>query len=579
MGVSTVLPSLPAAVIAMGGAAAWVGAILRPGPVSGFAGPLAGGVALGIFRAAADQVPDELAAAPDRACHWFEGTVDRSWRGGIRLDVARMDGTIRRGKIEIRLPEASPPPGSRVRVLGRGIFRVRREESAWTEGLEVAVLAPPSAFQLWRTGVRSMLAERLRSSLPTGGDFFCALLLGETAEMPGELGQALRKTGTAHLVVVSGLHFILAYGLVGALARFFLMDRRWIWVAGAWTALYGVVAVFSVPMLRAFLMVGLHMLARVSGRAADGWTIASIACVAIVLVDPEAVSDPSFQLSFLAVAALLVTASGPGALATSAASSLCCWALTLPVVAGIGGTFAPGAVPANMILGPLFNVMTAGGFLLLAAAWIPGFGDVLGILLSALYGAAGWLALRLGDLPLSGVSLGPINGTMTALYYLVLAIGFALGRRGTALAVAPLVLVVGSGGPVPAETKREQSSGVLAFQMPGGGRVVVPRTPAAMAWFERRLVREGERRIDILVLETAQGWEEWHPIVDVETVLLGPAWEGIPPPPFSAREFLFLAEGNSFRAGELSARVENGKVVWNLVLRTAEDTGIPARAP
>jgi len=122
----------------------------------------------------------------------------------------------------------------------------------------------------------------------------------------------LQKTGTSHLLAISGLHVGMVAGLVFFIARqgWSLLGDPQRWpaprVAAACSIIaalaYALLAGFQVPAQRALVMVSLWMLAVMWTGRPDPWRVWSLALLAVLLMDPFSVAAPGFWLSFAAVA-------------------------------------------------------------------------------------------------------------------------------------------------------------------------------------------------------------------------------------------------------------------------------------
>ena len=173
----------------------------------------------------------------------------------------------------------------------------------------------------WMAQVRHAIATGLRGNVSgDGGDLVLALALGQRNYLSASRLESLRRTGTSHLVAVSGLHVGMVAGAVFALLLFGL--RRitgtldpggtfagWIAGAGAGLAAAGYVAVASAPVsaLRSLTMVALVGAARLTRRPLDPWTTVAVAAAVLALLDPAAPGTPSYDLSFSAVGSILLT--------------------------------------------------------------------------------------------------------------------------------------------------------------------------------------------------------------------------------------------------------------------------------
>ncbi|MEO8104128.1 MAG: DNA internalization-related competence protein ComEC/Rec2 [Betaproteobacteria bacterium] len=151
-----------------------------------------------------------------------------------------------------------------------------------------------------------------------------ALAIGEQSAIPPDQWKVFWRTGTGHLMSISGLHITMVASLI-----YWLAFRLWARVpmlvlrlpaqraaalAGAVAALsYALIAGFSVPTQRTFFMLAVIAAALWSGRGISGSRILAWALLAVVLMDPWAVLAPGFWLSFGAVAMIFyVTAKRTG---------------------------------------------------------------------------------------------------------------------------------------------------------------------------------------------------------------------------------------------------------------------------
>ncbi|MFN3132570.1 ComEC/Rec2 family competence protein [Roseibium sp.] len=166
--------------------------------------------------------------------------------------------------------------------------------------------------------LRQHLAERISALLPEDPEtaLAVALLVGDRSGIDEKTEESLRAAGLAHILAISGLHMALfaggAYAVcLGALALIPGLALRWpIHKVSAMLAL--VAAVFylllsgaSVATQRSFIMIALVFLGIMTGRR--GLTLRSVAIAGLflLLLAPERLFYPGFQMSFAAVIALV----------------------------------------------------------------------------------------------------------------------------------------------------------------------------------------------------------------------------------------------------------------------------------
>jgi competence protein ComEC len=138
--------------------------------------------------------------------------------------------------------------------------------------------------------------------------------------MSADQWRVLQRTGTSHLLAISGLHVGLVAGLVFFIARkgWSLLGRPQRWPAPRFAALcsmfaalaYSLLAGFQVPAQRALVMVWVWMLAILWKGRPEPWRVWSLALWMILLIDPLSVLSAGFWLSFAAVALILLLTAG-----------------------------------------------------------------------------------------------------------------------------------------------------------------------------------------------------------------------------------------------------------------------------
>lgn len=170
-----------------------------------------------------------------------------------------------------------------------------------------------SRLEHFREFLRTLLYEY--SSTPSR-EILEAMTIGNQKAIPQEIRDIFSRTGTAHILSISGLHV----GIVGAAGLFFillllksseyLMLRfNIIKIASAATffpvVIYALVAGMGTPVTRSMLMVLAFLGALLIGRPRDLYNVLCGAALIILILAPENVLTISFQLSFSAVFAIL----------------------------------------------------------------------------------------------------------------------------------------------------------------------------------------------------------------------------------------------------------------------------------
>lgn len=146
------------------------------------------------------------------------------------------------------------------------------------------------------------------------GAFAAALLTGMRGAISAPLIHSMQVAGLTHLLSISGLHMSLVAGLVYltfryALALFvFRFPVKAVAAALAWvfSLIYLAFSGADIPTQRSFIMISLVLLAVIAHRQPFSlWTVFVAACV-VLAMDHRALSNPGFQMSFMAVISLIV---------------------------------------------------------------------------------------------------------------------------------------------------------------------------------------------------------------------------------------------------------------------------------
>jgi competence protein ComEC len=221
-------------------------------------------------------------------------------------------GLVIRGRLHPPAMLQNPGTFNRPRYLAAdGLFR----EMRILDPSRLIFLAGTEAYPWWER-LRGGIRERLRSLDPAGRAIFLAMLLGDQGEITQPMRQNFARTGTSHLLVINGLHL----GMVAAVTYFlsFWLLRRFSWLlllvnvvkiatllAAIPVVFYAWVAGGSPSTQRAEVMVLAYLLLVFLGRPGEVWSALALAALVILALSPLRLFAISFQLSFVAVAALI----------------------------------------------------------------------------------------------------------------------------------------------------------------------------------------------------------------------------------------------------------------------------------
>jgi competence protein ComEC len=160
----------------------------------------------------------------------------------------------------------------------------------------------------WVYALRGRLAQTLAEVLPEPqASLAQGIILGIRGNIPQYLNDDFTRSGTAHLLAISGLNVgIMAGILLGVgLWLFGRSHYLYVWLAFGAIWLYTVITGMNPPVVRGAIMASLFLFAEALGRQRSGMAALTLAAAVMVGIHPYTLGDASFQLSFLAMAGLI----------------------------------------------------------------------------------------------------------------------------------------------------------------------------------------------------------------------------------------------------------------------------------
>jgi competence protein ComEC len=396
-------------------------------------------------------------------------------------------------------------PGQRVRIatrlrplepplnLGQPDVRSRmiRSGTAFSGGFDpraLVVLSEPARLARSMEDARQSLAARVRELAPSAdaAALYLTLAAGLRADLSDELEERFSASGLAHVLSVSGLHVaVLAVVLLRALRWLLVVswvgarrfDMRRIAAPLAVPLLWGYVAFTGnqMPAVRSALMASAVLLAMALWRRPDSLNCLALAAIAVLAFEPPAIADLSSQLSFLAVASLVLVAPAirdivpirrpepphvgrwshllaqlrEGVLSTACASAAVTLA-TAPLIASAFGRISLAGLVSNVVCLPLCTALAVlaatGAALFLLAPPLAG-----AVLVVGTWGARAllWAVDAFASLPGAAIGLPPIPAAAALMVVSgVFGAAVAKGRWRLIGVLAPLGIALVACGPL-----------------------------------------------------------------------------------------------------------------------------------
>lgn len=510
----------------------------------------------------------------------------------MRLDaldagvLARMHGRRIATRVTLLEPvreRVSGPAVARVRLLegpGAGeqaVLRMRAYayDGAWPEvGEELHVagrVAPLGAFDAYqrrrnahaaieayavkRTGrtrgglagaldaMRHRAERGLQSGLrPNDAALLRGMVLGEDERLSDSVRDEFQRSGLAHILAVSGQNVMLLAILVlfaGSLTGLSLRPR--LLLAAALIAVYVPLAGGGPSIQRAGVMGIAGLVAALAGQRAQRWYALGLAAAVTLAINPRTAGEPGWQLSFAAVAALLVGAAPltaaftrrlPRPLAEAAAITVAATLGTAPLMALYFEQVSPASLPANLIAAPAIAPVMWLGMLSAAAAQAgPALAAPFTALTAPLLVFIQWVAHTAANAPLAAIPVHAppvaVFGAWAALIGAVAAGVRRMSTRGPVRIARPRLVVgcaaLAAVGLVVATSRaaggvsRARGELVISFLDVGQGDATLIQLDGAAVLVDtgppdgpilKRLKEARVRRLDALILTHAEADHE-----------------------------------------------------------------------
>jgi competence protein ComEC len=140
---------------------------------------------------------------------------------------------------------------------------------------------------------------------PEDASMLNAMLFGDRTHLTHSLRLAFERTGTFHLFVVSGLHVaLLAAALFWFLRRLRLPEAPAVLLTILIAFAYAELTGFGIPAQRALLMTAIYLIARWLNREITALNALGAAALAVLVLDPRALFEASFQMTFMVILAI-----------------------------------------------------------------------------------------------------------------------------------------------------------------------------------------------------------------------------------------------------------------------------------
>lgn len=160
----------------------------------------------------------------------------------------------------------------------------------------------------WIYAIRNRMADSLARTLPEPqASLAQGIFLGMRGNIPQDVQDAFARSGTAHILAISGQHLSIVAGILITFG-IWLFGRRhyiYIWLALILIWIYVLMTGANAPVIRSAVMTSLFLFAEFVGRQRSAGTALAFTAAVMIGISPAVLWSVSFQMSFLAISGLV----------------------------------------------------------------------------------------------------------------------------------------------------------------------------------------------------------------------------------------------------------------------------------
>lgn len=372
--------------------------------------------------------------------------------------------------------------------------------------------------------IRAAIIDSFSRNLSsTSAALASGILIGETREIPDQIYERFRDSGTLHLLAVSGSNVALIILFMVLILRPFSVKRKHravILISGVFV--FALLSYGEPSVVRASLMATLVLVATIIERRIDLNQIIATAALIILLIDPAQLFNVGFQLSFATAWGLIfITPKISGLfkqyqnklwfrwlvfpLLVSLVAQIC----SAPLIAYYFDRVPAVSVAANIVIVPLVSVGVVGALILFAVDLIwPLLGMFFGSFIDGLLGLVLFFLEVFGVKATLIISTAELTGAAVLIIYAfllltTLALTNKLARRAAIAMAVVLINAALTFSIVGAATKSDHKEYLEVFNIPGGSAVVLRRQGGESPAMVITGIQSRDYPLDERIFETA----------------------------------------------------------------------------
>lgn len=295
----------------------------------------------------------------------------------------------------------------------------------------VKVLDSNKGNQLVSYGLKTQHAanQEINRLMPLdAASFLTGVVLGSRQPVSEEFDDALKATGTSHLIVASGYNISILIATMIKITKFMRKNETAILVI-TMIACYTFISGLDPSIIRASIMAGLGLLATLFGKQKHAIYLMVLAGLIMLLINPLWIYDVGFQLSFAATFGIITLQSSifnklvylPGFLREALSTSMAAQVFVYPILITTFGQISIISLLSNLLVIWVIPLIMFGGVIVMLLAFISQpLARISSMLIYPLLWYIKTCVTLTSNLPYATITVSNVNWTVASIYYAII---------------------------------------------------------------------------------------------------------------------------------------------------------------
>ena len=303
---------------------------------------------------------------------------------------------------------------------------------------DIVTIPDKKIFHIKRNihALRETLRRTLKMRLPyPDSSILTAMLVGKRSDLPYDVKDVFVKTGTAHILSISGLHVGLITAILFFALRLLMVPLKVSSIVILlFLSLFIIFAGERAPIIRASIMIAVYLISLLLEREFDIYASLSLAGIIILLINPMEIFNAGFVLSFSCVVSIVYITprvenfffkqklkSPLNYIVKLCVGSISVYIGIAPIVAYYFKIVSPITIVANILIIPLLGVILTLGIIYISSMlFLTSLSSIVGVIIHPIIVLLIKIATSFSRIPFAYFKILDLSGYWIVCYYILL---------------------------------------------------------------------------------------------------------------------------------------------------------------